>query len=420
MARKKTHEEFVKEVYNLEEDNYTVLGTYINSRTPIKIRHNCEKCNNYEWNIVPNQFTSRGDRCPKCAGCQKGDTESFKKEVENITNNEYTVIGNYIDNTTKIKFLHNTCTKEFEISPTNFRRGQRCPYCTGNMKITHEEFVQKVYDLEGDNYTVLGKYTKKRNTVKMRHNCETCNNYEWDALPFRFLNNGDRCPKCSGCMKKNKEILQEELNEIYGYEEYTVIDEYINDNTEIRFRHNCDDCGDHIFKRRPRNMTNGHKPICKCDICRKGSSGPAKTLMNILDKQEIEYDTEFRFKDCKDINTLPFDFKYNDILIEYDGDQHWKPRGNDTKESFNNRKKHDNLKNKYAFDNDITLIRIPYTVEPKDFSKIIDMIMNKQYIELLEYNILVINGKNIMYNGELYNESIALLNNNDEESDDNE
>lgn len=48
MANKKTHEEFISEVYNLVRTEYSVLTKYINNKTKIKIRHN--NCG-YIWDI---------------------------------------------------------------------------------------------------------------------------------------------------------------------------------------------------------------------------------------------------------------------------------------------------------------------------------------------------------------------------------
>ena len=55
---------------------------------------------------------------------------------------------------------------------------------------------------------------------------------------------------------------------------------------------------------------------------------------------------------------LPFDFYINDkYIVEYDGEQHFK---NTKFFDFYKCKKHDLIKNKYCFDNNIPLIRIPY------------------------------------------------------------
>jgi hypothetical protein len=65
MSRKKTNEEFLKEVYSLVGDEYTVLGKYINVHTKILMKHNCKKCNNHEWLVEPTNFL-QGTRCPYC------------------------------------------------------------------------------------------------------------------------------------------------------------------------------------------------------------------------------------------------------------------------------------------------------------------------------------------------------------------
>ena len=39
MGKKKTHEKFVEEVFNLVGDEYEVLGRYVNAKTKILMRH---------------------------------------------------------------------------------------------------------------------------------------------------------------------------------------------------------------------------------------------------------------------------------------------------------------------------------------------------------------------------------------------
>ena len=91
-------------------------------------------------------------------------------------------------------------------------------------------------------------------------------------------------------------------------------------------------------------------------------------------KYNIKYDIQYRFDDCKNILTLPFDFKLKKngrpICIEFDGDMHFKPRGTDTIEYFIQRKINDGLKNEYCLNNGIKLIRIPYW-ETQNIEKIL-------------------------------------------------
>ena len=68
--------------------------------------------------------------------------------------------------------------------------------------------------------------------------------------------------------------------------------------------------------------------------------------------------------DTCDIKPLPFDFYVNnEYIIEYDGEQHFRfsGKGRNDEEHFNKTKEHDEIKNQYCFDNNIPIIRIPYT-----------------------------------------------------------
>ena len=95
------------------------------------------------------------------------------------------------------------------------------------------------------------------------------------------------------------------------------------------------------------------------------SSGEKKIKM-ILDKCDINYETEYSFSNCINPKTnkpLRFDFylpEYN-LLIEFDGEQHYKYTGGwNTKEAFRERVARDVIKNNFVINNNILLIRIPY------------------------------------------------------------
>ena len=101
---------------------------------------------------------------------------------------------------------------------------------------------------------------------------------------------------------------------------------------------------------------------CRCPIC--NSSNGEQRISYILNNLGITYKIQYRFSDCKgDNKTLPFDFYIEDknILIEYDGIQHFEPIDFfGGKEGFEKQQKYDNIKNQYCKDNNIKLIRIPY------------------------------------------------------------
>lgn len=96
---------------------------------------------------------------------------------------------------------------------------------------------------------------------------------------------------------------------------------------------------------------------CGCPKCNL-SKNEIK-ISNFLDENNISYISQYRFKYCKNTNTLPFDFylpEYN-TCIEYDGEFHFKDLGfNKLEQTIKN----DEIKTKYCKDNNIKLIRITY------------------------------------------------------------
>ncbi|HGD0580667.1 TPA: hypothetical protein ACH354_002330 [Clostridium perfringens] len=64
---KKTHDRFVKEIYNKYGNEYKILGEYTNNKTKIKVKHNSSKCNYHEYDIKPYNLLG-GQGCPVCSG----------------------------------------------------------------------------------------------------------------------------------------------------------------------------------------------------------------------------------------------------------------------------------------------------------------------------------------------------------------
>ena len=93
-----------------------------------------------------------------------------------------------------------------------------------------------------------------------------------------------------------------------------------------------------------------------------------KAVENVLQDLNIVYLPQYTFFDCRDKNTLPFDFYLPDLnkCIEYDGQHHYYPvtfngvSEERAKENHLETVKHDKIKNEYCKYNNIELLRIPY------------------------------------------------------------
>lgn len=103
-----------------------------------------------------------------------------------------------------------------------------------------------------------------------------------------------------------------------------------------------------------------------CPLCSvlKGE----KKISNLFDSWNFSYTPQKRFEECKDKYTLPFDFYLDtfNILVEYDGEFHYKPirKGSMSDEQafeeFSRVRLHDSIKTKFCIEHHIPLIRIPY------------------------------------------------------------
>lgn len=249
MTKRKTTEEFKKEVKELVDNEYTVLEQYKNADSKILMRHN--KCG-YEYKVRPSNFLY-GQRCPRCYILNKTrTTEEFKNIVYSLVGNKFEVLGEYKNANTPILMKHNICGYEFKINPNSFLKSKKCPICENKTKKkTIEEFKKEVYDIHKDKYTILGEYVNNHTKILVR--CNKCG-YEWEVMPVSLLRNHG-CPKCKyNNMRKTTEQFKQEVYDIHK-NKYTVLGEYVNSNTKILIR--CNRCG-REWKVLPFNILHGH------------------------------------------------------------------------------------------------------------------------------------------------------------------
>lgn len=383
-------------------------------------------CGAYFISTPQRVLQSRDGACPKCwhrKGKGAKSDESFKKDVVDKWGAEYTFLDKYIDAKTKIRCRHNKCGTIWKVSPMSFSTNITggCPKCKENTeKKTQEEFLKQIYDAVGDEYTVCGKYENNHTKMEFKH--VECG-YSWRTTPDSFLNGNHRCPKCAGCFRKDTEAFRREVDGMTN-SEYEVLGEYINSHTKTKVKHNkcgnvwsttpnaflsgtrCPSCAKRQqIERQTRSESDFQKEVASifhdeyqvngyhgrhkrisakhvvcgyewkpyasqllagegCPKCKE--SVGERTIRLYLKKNNIAFEAQKCFEDCKDKRKLPFDFYLPEInlMIEYDGRQHF--HKNDDyfggEESFRLRHQHDLIKNQYCIDNGIRLLRIPYTV----------------------------------------------------------
>lgn len=142
ILKKLTDIEFKSRVYNLVKNEYIFQEKYINTRTHLNVLH--VQCGNM-YPVTPHDFLS-GRRCPFCSGKMKKTTTQYIDEIYILTKGEYSVLGEYLNNKTKILMRHNLCNTEFSMRPDSFISGQRYPHCADLRRHQYNSH-NKIYDI---------------------------------------------------------------------------------------------------------------------------------------------------------------------------------------------------------------------------------------------------------------------------------
>ena len=297
--------------------------------------------------------------------------ENFVLEINDLFHNEYSVIGEYKNNKTKILIKHH-CGFEWEITPNNLLRGHGCPKCSKVFKKKTIDFKEDVYKKYKDEYCVVGEYVNSHVKIQIKHNI--CG-HTWEVKPYSFLN-GRKCPKCArinvaNSKRKTQKQFETEVINLTN-DEYLVVSEYINALTKIKMKHNCVRCNYHEWEVKPSDFLNNNS---RCPVCQESKG--EKEITNFLINNKINFIPQKKFEKLLGSGNgkLSYDFYLPDynLLIEYQGNYHDGTANNQTPKDFLKQKEHDKRKKQYAIDNNIKLLEIWYY----DFNNI-EEILNKE------------------------------------------
>jgi len=222
-------------------------------------------------------------------------------------------------------------------------------------------------------------------TAKTKYDFECSEGHQFQMSSDKMVSRGDWCPFCAGRYgdfeKKYKDIIE-------GIHKGKMLSPYIKANVHIT----CEcECG-HVFDITPVNLNAGRW----CPACQK--SHGERAIKIFLDEHHIEYIEQYRFDDLKGKRLrLPFDFgifKDDTLmgLIEYNGEQHYRPmRYSDKKQEcldkHNDTLVTDDLKREYCKNNNVPLIVIScFDVDYRRLNNLqrdVDKILSKQLSMLI-------------------------------------
>jgi hypothetical protein len=339
-----------------------------------------------------NSFKNSSKRCRVCAQKivtmkQSHSYEHVKHIIEVESGSGCILLSDTYVSMTKSLMLQCKCGNILKTTLGNFLKGQQqCKTCgqeigASKNRLTYEE-IKLYIEVESNSGCKLlsDKYIP---TQKLKLQCKCGNEFEVTFQKFR-CDSQHRCRLCA-----NRQIA---LSKMYTYEEAKDIVESKNNCKLLSKVYNgyqqkleiqCE-CGE-IFHRAFCSFLNGASGHChKC----KSSTGE-QVINDWLLEHNIQFHTQYKFTNCKNKRTLPFDFYisvYN-LTIEYQGRQHYKTVqfGGISKERAESNlitvQTNDNIKRTYCQQNNIKLLEIPYW----DFNKI-EQILQIELADLIATN----------------------------------
>ena len=278
-------------------------------------------------------------RCPEKNTPLK-TTEEFINEAKNKWGDKYNYsLVDYKGANKKIKIIYDDVVFEQEaISHLK---------CAPELNMNQEYFIHKAKKIWKNEFDYsLVDYKNCKEKVKIIFN-KTKEIFE--QSPERHL-----LSKPENLFKINtteKFILESNIihDNKFSYEKTN----YLNTKTKVTIT--CPIHGDFI------QTPNSHLRGNGCSLCNESKG--EKKINKFLTKNNIFFERQKKFEDCKNIFCLPFDFYIPSlrICIEFDGIQHYKALSYfGGQESFEKTKINNNIKNNYCEDNFINLIRIRY------------------------------------------------------------
>lgn len=290
----------------------------------------------------------------------------YKQVYDQFNKLGYELISSeYINCKEKLEYI---CNKHKEkgsqyITFDSIKSGCGCNYCgiekANSIPKNRKNIIEVIKYINGiENITYYGyNYNKNRLCIEY-----LCNIHPEIGIQKMDYNNILRSNfLCKSCRKEHirKQNFEEELYDLNP--DIEILSDYVGDRLKVNVR--CLKDGYTWDVTASSLLDHPTCPKCRCT-----TSLSEKIIINLLDSYNVKHEFQKRLKGCKDKRILPFDFYLNDynVLIEYDGEHHYKkiPRGNSTVEEQElillDVKNKDRIKTEYCINNNIPLIRIPY------------------------------------------------------------
>ena len=251
------------------------------------------------------------------------------------------------------------CGKEVIKRSQGLRNGEST-CCDKNCIYYNKTTKKNLKNQKFGRLTALYQTPERKNGSIVWHCKCDCGN-ECDISAASLTSN--RTKSC-GCLKKEKDKMPKgNVIDLTGqkFNHLTVIARNgSNKKGEAQWLCKCD-CGNpNLISVLGSNLRSGHTQSCGCERMSHGEIA----VSNLLKKNKIPFEQEKVFFKFANGRNAYFDFYVdNKYIIEYDGETHYQANihGWHTPEKLIQQQERDAIKNQWCKNNNIPLIRIPYT-----------------------------------------------------------
>lgn len=366
---------------------------YIDYKTPVQIT--CHLCgNNYSQPPIRHLRTDGyGWGCKVCgrkiaveaaASKSRGKASFRRKSTEQFVADGRALHGNQVDYS-KVKYktawipvtlICMACGTEYAQTPHSHlakrtTNGWGCPTCNLEARVasyvkarkgkpaanrkTTETFIAESRAWHGENAYDYSRcqYHGAKSPVELR--CKKCGHW-FKQLPTNHLRKGG-CIFCSYEDRGRRhrltfeEFVQKARN-IHGQDKYRYFrDTYTTGKKRMKIL--CLEHGTEFWQSPDAHMAGK----TACTFCQRISKSE-RAIYDWLEKHHLHFVYQQCFRSCRDQRPLPFDFFLPNqrLLIEYDGEHHFKEFYSSVKEV----QRRDAIKTQWAEKNGYRLARIPY------------------------------------------------------------
>ena len=384
-------------IFTKYNDRFEVAFDDLHPNSSIVVTNKCDHCGK-EHDVIFDNYTDAMLKfgevvCQSCSAIRRAnETLKARQEKMYAQISEFCKLHNYTL-ITKKEELVNSQSNVVYICPihgecitkvTSIQQGKQCYKCSRALALKKKNETtlkqrQETLYANALNACIKMGYeliSKKEDITNNRtYIVYKCPIHGLQKMRVSNLINGRSCPECnleakSELYRLSPDEVERRITNLGG--KLLNKQDYINC-TERNLIIECAYCGTPFITSLVLFTQHGGQ---MCPNCKDTESIGERKIRIYLESNNIIFEQEKWFSDCRDIKPLPFDFYLPDYnaVIEFDGEQHYK-QGHFTHSRLSYTQAHDAIKNEYCKNNNIKLIRIPYW----DMNNI-EIILNNEFL----------------------------------------